>query len=139
MNKVDWNYLKKPILVLVSTILVSLAVAYGGYYFESKTYDDYQQSVATLKVTHNLYKNMVNDLDLLEQYRNKFSSYQSSGLIGEERRLSWIESLESTNQILQLPTLTYNLQPQEKFARPGFKAERSVEVHSSPMEIGMGV
>ncbi len=139
MNKIDWDYLKKPILLLALTTLVSLVIAYGGYRLESKAYDDYQQSVATLKVTHNLYKNMVNDLDLLEQYKSKFSAYQSSGLVGAERRLSWIESLESTNEILQLPTLTYNLLPQEKFARPGFKAKRSVEVKSSPMKISMGI
>ncbi|MCP3688301.1 MAG: hypothetical protein GY784_07800 [Gammaproteobacteria bacterium] len=139
MNKIDWHYLLRPILILISTILMSLSIAYGGYYLETKTYSDYQQSVATLKITHNLYKNMVKDIDLQEQYRNKFSEYQSSGLVGKERRLSWIESLESTNQVLQLPTLTYNLMPQEEFIRPGFKAEKSVEVKSSPMEISMGI
>ncbi|MCP4494309.1 MAG: hypothetical protein GY820_44465 [Gammaproteobacteria bacterium] len=139
MNNIDWNYLHKPMLFLGATILFTLSIGYAGYYLELKTYADYQQSVATLKTTHDSYKNMVNDLDLLEQYKNKLSKYQSSGLVGEERRLSWIESLESTNEILQLPTLTYNLLPQEKFVRPGFKAKRSVEVKSSPMQISMGI
>ncbi len=116
-----------------------MVIGYSGHYLESRIYDDYQQSVSTLKTTHNLYKNIVNDLDLFEQYKNKFNKYKSSGLVGEERRLSWIESLESTNKILQLPTLTYNLLPQEKFLRPGFKAKRSVEVKSSPMVISMGI
>ena len=41
--------------------------------------------------------------------------------------------------MLRLPTLTYNLLPQEDFKRPGFKVERGVEVHSSPMDLSMGL
>ena len=68
-----------------------------------------------------------------------YNDYKSSGLIGKERRLSWIESLESTNGVLRLPRLTYDLNPQEKFVRPGFKVKRGVEVSSSPMELSMGL
>ena len=94
MNKIDWYYLKKPIILFVIAIVFSVLIGLGGFYIESKMQADYQQSVSTLRSTHNLYKNMVNELDLLEQYRTKFSAYKSSGLVGEERRLSWIESLE---------------------------------------------
>ncbi len=139
MNNVDWQYLKKSLVYLVVAVLFSASIGYAGYYFETDRFDAYQQSVSTLRSTHNLYRNMVNDLDLLEQYRNKFSDYKSSGLVGEERRLSWIESLQSTNEILKLPTLTYNLLPQEKFTRPGFSGKRDVVVNSSPMELTIGM
>jgi len=139
MNKIDWHYLKKAILLFVIAIVFSVLIGFGGNYFESKMYDNYQQSVSTLRSTHNLYKNMVNDLNLLEQYRSKFGSYKASGLVGEERRLSWIESLESTNKVIKLPTLTYNLLPQEDFIRPGFQTQRNVVVKSSPMELNMGM
>jgi len=139
MNKIDWYYLKKPIIFFITALVFSGSIAYAGYYFESKMHEGYMQSVSTLKTTHDLYKNMVNDLDLLEQYRSKFGAYKSSGLVGEERRLSWIESLEGTNDVLKLPTLTYNLLPQEKFTRPGFKIKRHVDVKSSPMKLSMGI
>ncbi len=139
MNKIDWFYLKKPIIFNIVAIVFSVSIAYAGYYFESKMHEGYMQSVSTLKSTHNLYKNMVNDLDLLEQYRSKFGAYKSSGLVGEERRLSWIESLEGTNDVLKLPVLTYSLLPQEKFVRPGFKTKRHVDVKSSPMKLSMGI
>jgi hypothetical protein len=80
---------------------------------------------------------MVNDIDLLEQYRNLYSGYKSSGLVGEERRLSWIESLENTNKVLRLPTLSYSLMPQEKFIRPGLKVKSGVELSGSAMELTM--
>lgn len=139
MNNIDWHYLKKPLIYFAIAIIISVAAGVAGYYFESEKHEAYQQSISTLRTTHNLYRNMVNDLDLLEQYRNKFSDYKASGLIGEERRLSWIESLQATNQVLKLPTLTYNLMPQEGFNPPGFKVQKSVDVKSSPMELTMGM
>lgn len=139
MNNIDWYYLKRPLIFFVAAILLASGLAAAGYFYEMEKLDSYKQSISTLRSTHNLYSNMVNDLDLLEQYRNKFSEYKSSGLVGEERRLSWIESLQSTNQVLKLPTLTYNLLPQEDFKRPGFKQERNVDVNSSPMELTMGL
>lgn len=139
MSNIDWHYLKKSLIIFAVAIVIAAGAGAAGYYFENEKQEAYRQSISTLRTTHNLYRNMVNDLDLLEQYRTKFGDYKASGLVGEERRLSWIESLQSTNQVLKLPTLTYNLLPQENFKRPGFKAQRNVDVKSSPMELNMGM
>ena len=114
-------------------------MAVAGLQFQKIQHDGYEHAVSTLRSTHQLYRNIVNDIDLLEQYRSLYTDYKNSGLVGEERRLSWIESLESTNNVLRLPTLTYSLHPQEKFERPGFKLLRGVEVNSSPMDLTMGL
>lgn len=139
MNKIDWFYLKRPIILFAAAILISVALIMGGLQFEKTQHEEYQKSVSTLRSTHTLYRNIVNDIDLLDQYRNLFNGYKSSGLIGEERRLSWVESLEATNQVLRLPLLTYSLNPQEKFERPGFKVKRGVTVRSSSMDLSMGL
>ena len=139
MNRIDWSYLRGPLVLFLSAIIFSVAIGYAANFYELQQSEKYDQSVSTLRLTHNLYKNIVNDLDLLEQYRSLYSGYKSSGLIGEERRLSWIESLQGTNKVLRLPTLTYRLLPQEDFARPGFTTPRGVQVKSSPMELNMGM
>lgn len=139
MNNIDWFYIRRPIILFALSIAISVALVGAANYFESMQSEKYQTSLSTLRSTHNLYKNMVSDLDLFEQYRNLYETYKSDGLLGGERRLSWIESLQGTNQVLRLPVLTYNLQPQEKFSRPGFKASGTIDVKSSPMELTMGL
>ena len=139
MNKIDWRYLRRPLITFGVCILLAVAMAVVGLQFQKIQHDGYQQAVSTLRSTHQLYRNTVNDIGLLEQYRSLYTDYKASGLVGEERRLSWIESLESTNNVLRLPTLTYSLHPQEKFERPGFKLLRGVEVNSSPMDLTMGL
>lgn len=139
MARIDWFYLKRPIIVFFVMLLISLALAVAGHQYEQAQKEKYQQALSTLTSTHRLYRNIVNDIDLLEQYRKIYGGYKSSGLVGKERRLSWVESLESTNEVLRLPTLTYNLQPQEKFERPGLTIQRDVSVLSSPMELSIGL
>ena len=139
MNNIDWRYLQQPLIIFILSVLVATAMGVVGYQYESAQIKKYDKAVGTLRTTHTLYINMVNDIDLLEQYRNLYSGYKSSGLIGEERRLSWIESLENTNKVLKLPTLSYRLLPQEKFIRPGLKVKSGVELSGSAMELTMGL
>ncbi len=139
MKQIDWFYLRRPLIIFAVSILLAAAFAAAGYHFERAQNEEYQKALSTLRSTHTLYRNIINDIDLLDQYRSLYTDYKSSGLVGKERRLSWIESLESTNGVLRLPTLTYSLLPQEEFERPGFKVKRGVEVNSSPMELSMGM
>lgn len=139
MNNIDWNYLKKPLIFFCVALSICVALILVGTEYEEAKYKAYLQALTTLRTTHTRYRNIVNDLDLLEQYRNRYNDYKSSGLVGEERRLSWVESLESTNNVLRLPTLNYNLGPQGEFERPKFKELRGVSVRSSPMELNIGL
>jgi hypothetical protein len=137
--KIDWFYLRRPLVMLAVAILFSIGIAMAGYQYEKVQHEQYQTALSTLRSTHKLYSNIVNDIDLLDQYRNLFSEYKATGLVGDERRLSWIESLESTNDVLRLPTLAYSLKPQEEFKRPGFKLQRGVSVMGSPMDLTIGM
>ncbi len=139
MNRIDWHYLKRPLIMLLVSIVIFAALVLAGYQYEKTQSEEYQKALSLLRSTHKIYSNMVNDIDLLDQYRNLYNDYKASGLVGKERRLSWIESLESTNSVLRLPTLAYDLNPQETFERPGFKAKRGVEVNSSPMDLTIGL
>ena len=139
MGGIDWFYLRRPIILVLVALTVSAALAFVGWQYERIQSEKYQTALSQLQSTHRIYSNIVNDIDLIDQYRSLYNEYKSSGLVGEERRLSWIESLEATNEVLRLPTLNYALNPQEDFERPKFRPKRGVEVKSSPMELNMGL
>jgi hypothetical protein len=139
MKNIDWRYLRRPFIIFTISIVIAAVLVTAGYQFEKIQQQAYQKSLSELKSTHKKYSRIVSDIDLLDQYRNLFSDYKSSGLVGDERRLSWVESLESANGVLQLPKLSYQLQPREKFARPGFEAKKGIEVNASPMDLTIGM
>ncbi len=139
MINIDWYYLRKPLILLGMAILIAALLIVIGFEYEKVQEEGYQKSLSTLRSTHRLYRNIVNDIDLLEQYRNLYNGYRKSGLVGKERRLSWVESLETTNQVLRLPKLVYHLEPQEDFERPKFNQRKDVSVMSSSMDLTLSL
>ncbi len=138
-NKIDFLFLKRTLIFFTVAVIFSVALVFSGWQYEDAQIEAYQKASASLRAMHTKYKNLVKDIDLLEQYTVKYSDYKASGLVGGERRLSWIESLRSTNSVLKLPKLSFNLLPQESFERPKLKVEGKVEVKSSPMELTMSL
>ncbi len=136
-NSVDWRFLQGSLIFLLIAVIAAAALIYFGMLYEEQRAADYRQQESQLRSTHRKYEQLVRDLGLMKQYTAKFNDYKASGLVGEERRLSWIESLEAVNSRLRLPRLGYNLMPQEDFLRPGFKPPRFVSVRSSPMQVTM--
>jgi hypothetical protein len=138
-NNVDWIYLIKPLTIFFVGLIIAILMIVVGTHYQNIQRGQYEQSLSTLRTTHQKYSTIINDIDLLEKYRGQHAGYIASGLVGVERRLSWVESLEKTNEVLQLPTIHYNLLPQEGFERPGFKIKPGVDVKGSIMELKMGL
>jgi hypothetical protein len=134
-NEVDWFYLKMPLIIFFAGLVIAAIIMLAGTQYENVQKDKYEQSLSTLRTTHQLYSNIINDIDLLEQYKTQYTGYKASGLVGVERRLSWVESLESTNDVLKLPTISYSLLPQEEFNRPDFKVKRGIDIKGSIMDL----
>ncbi len=139
MIKIDWRYMARAMIIFVLTLVTAVMMGVAGDRYQAAQQEKYNQSLSALRFTHKLYNDLVKDIDLLEQYRTLFNGYKSSGLVGKERRLSWIESLEATNKVIKLPNLSYRLLPREEFERPGLKVKRGVEVNSAAMELNMGL
>jgi hypothetical protein len=139
MINVDWNYLKRPLIMFGVAILVATGLTVAGFEYEQAQEVKYQRALSALRSTHTGYRKLVNDLALIEQYRTLYNGYKKSGLVGKEHRLTWIESLETTNQVLRLPRLAYSLEPQGGFLRPGFVERAGVSVRSSSMDLTLGL
>ncbi len=139
MRNIDWSVLRRPLIILGVSLLLSAAMFIGGQQFETQQAQQYRQSLSSLRSMHREYKTLVDDIALIDEYRGQYTGFLDSGLIGPERRLSWIESLESSNQGIRLPELKYNLQPQGGFSRPELKIPRDVIVRGSPMDLDLSL
>ncbi len=136
-NKLDLDFLKNTLIFLAVAIVLATVFIFGGLQFEQTKYAEYTKTKASLEQSHRQYKKLVEDLDLLQLYRESYKGYKKNGLIGAERRLTWIETLESVNDDLKLPKLTYALAPQEEFKRPKFAKDNKILVNSTPMALNI--
>lgn len=137
LASIDFTYLKKPLIFFSVALVISIGLIWFGIEFESTKLDQYEKERSNLVREHRRYSQLVEDIDLLEQYTDQYREYTSSGLIGPERRLSWIETLEQVNQEIRLPLLRYSLLPQEEFQLPGFRTPPKIKIYSTPMLIDL--
>jgi hypothetical protein len=139
MSNIDWVFVKRPLIFFIVSVVLAAALIGGGMQFEQAAEAEYSSAISSLRNAHKRYENMVNDIDLLEQYTKRFTEYKATGLVGADRRLSWIESLEAVNADLKLPRLNYNLLAQEDFNRGELKVGSNVALNSSPMELDLSM
>ncbi len=138
-NKIDFSFLRNPLILLLLCILLAAALIFAGWQFENDKVEQYNQARASLQNTHSKYIKLVQDIDLLDQYTKVYKADKNTGLIGPERRLSWIETLEAVNDDLRLPKLGYNLKPQQQFVQPGLRSQGHVDISSTPMALDMSL
>lgn len=138
-NKIDFKFLKRTLILLFVALVLSTAFYFIGNEYETSSFEKFQAAKSSLSNSHARYVKLVEDLDRLQLYTEKYNEYRDSGLVGKERRLSWIETLESVNSVLKLPKLAYTLLPQESFNRPRLKVDNKVMVNSTPMKLDMDV
>jgi hypothetical protein len=136
-NKIDFQFLKRTLIFFVVALILSIGMVFAGIYYEDEKIAEHNKAKSSLSSAHARYSKLVKDIDLIHLYTESYKEFKKSGLIGPERRLSWIETLESVNEVLQLPQLNYSLAPQEEFSRPKFKAAKKILVSSTPMELTM--
>jgi Mn2+/Fe2+ NRAMP family transporter len=72
-NKVDWFYLRKPLIIFFAGLVVAILLGVAGTQYQNTQQYKYEQSLSSLRTMHRLYSNLIKDIDLLEQYRNQYA------------------------------------------------------------------
>jgi len=138
-NNIDIQYIKGSLIFFLVCLVLAIGLYYVGDEFEISHQEAYQKSRNSLSASHAKYVKLVEDIDRIEQYTKKYDRYRESGLIGPERRLSWIETLEAVNEVLKLPRMAYALSPQEGYIKPKLKVDRNVILNSTPMNLDIDI
>jgi hypothetical protein len=74
---------------------------------------------------------------LAREYYPDFISLRDKGVIGQERRLNWIETLQGESTRLRLPDLKYRIEAQTEFI-PGYPIETGLfRLYYSPMKLDL--
>jgi hypothetical protein len=76
---------------------------------------------------------------VIETYLPQYEDLDTRGIIGEEERLNWIETLRDAALAIKLPSLQYELYPQEEYERDIPLPQGAFKVWSSTMRLDVGL
>ena len=135
----DLRALSKPLLALAVVGAISAAaVAYSG-----KAAKNAQAEVKTqeggLIEARNKVQRSGQEKGIIEHYIEPYRQLERAGIVGEERRISWIDALRAANQEADLYGVEYEVSPQQSYAFSNEVGAGSLTVHQSIMKLRLGL
>lgn len=137
--RIDWAYLRTPLIVLVLAVGVGVALASAAQWWHRGMGERHRDIQGQLQASYAKYRRTLEEQRLMEVYRVEYERLQAEGVIGDEQRLTWIEAIRDINKILKLPEFQYSIDPQEAYLRPEMGKADRVERHASPMQLDLGL
>jgi len=139
--KKDWDFLRANTLVPGLSFLIALLIFGASFWYNGQQEKAYVVYSTNHAVIHEDYDALIYRRRLMDRYHRRYQELQESGFVGHESRLDWIETIRSTVQTLDLPNVTYSLQPQRTVLQPVDSASGTAEVQVflSTLDLELGL
>lgn len=115
MRAFDWRALRGSIVLVVFAVAISVAAAGNAVRFHAEALRGYDRQKGRLEATRFRFRTIDEQKRLIETWLPAFRSLQAAGVIGEERRLEWIEALRAVAARVGLPSLRYRIEPRTAY------------------------
>jgi len=139
LSEIDWSVLRGAMVGLALSVLASGAIFYAAFEFSEGVSREHQQRRAQLQRAQGEYQAVDEEQQVMDAYLPRFRALEEQGVVGEERRLDWVEALRDAAARLKLPSLRYEIAQQEVYEPELPLPESAFEVHASSMFLEMGL
>ena len=133
---IEWMKIKKEIQYFVAAILTCLILLLVSSYYHRSYEVDWQTENRHLIQNKVKYQQSKDRVKLLEEYENQFNKLKDKGIYGEEQRIHWIETIQSSTEKRKIPSVKFEIAEQIKLDRNNMDGDfSSVDIYFSKMNI----
>ena len=136
-EKVDWSVLQGAIITFVISIIISSTLISSTWYYNDKMLAEHNRQKLQFQNISNQYLAVDQEEKYIRQYYPEFIKLYNKGIIGQERRLNWLETLRNAGDIMKLPALRYGIESQSRFTPDYPLNAGSFQIYSSTMKLNM--
>ncbi|MGB1799523.1 MAG: hypothetical protein ACPHLK_01695 [Gammaproteobacteria bacterium] len=138
-SDLDWSILKTPLVMLCVCLVIASALIGTAYYFNSSMEKEFKNNRSIFQSISRRYLDVDQEEKVLRENYPKFVALYNQGIIGQERRLNWIESLRKAGEVIGLPSLSYSIKSQEGYVPEYPINYSSYALYRSSMELNLGL
>jgi hypothetical protein len=138
-SELDWSYLTNgmgPALVLSAITLCAFA---GSLWTRANGALLAEQQSGELADLEQQRVELGERLEARKQFEVRFARLYERGVVGDEQRLRWAQTLRDGATDLALPYLRYTAAPQKAFAAPYLQDESAAPVLMTSMQVEAGL
>jgi len=138
---IDFVYVRRYTLRPLLSALVAVIALIAATWVHGIRVEEFSQFAANHDAVHDDYDSLVFQRRLVERYHRRYQRYHELGFIGRESRLDWIETLRTTAETLELPHVSYAIEPQLAAVAPvdSVVDVGNIQVHVSRAQLEMGL
>ena len=116
MNREDLQALRIPLIVLGLTLLASVGVAFFSGSLLEKARESRSHREAQLREARLRIQNAGEEKERIIRYLGAYQQLSRAGLIGEEQRINWLDSLRMANQDARTLGIEYDIGAQKPYS-----------------------
>lgn len=138
---IDFVYVRRHTLRPVLSAIVAVSALVAATWIHGARVAEFSQFAASHDAVHEDYDALVFQRRLVDRYHRRYQRYNELGFIGRESRLDWIETLRTTTEDLELPHVSYSIEPQLAAVAPveSVVDVDDIQVHVSRAQLEMGL
>ena len=122
MGGIEWRALRGSVFLVACAAAIGVAMAGGALRFHAEASRGYDREKDRLETVRARYRTVDAQKRQIETWLPEYRSLQAAGVVGEERRLEWIETLRAAAARAGLPSLRYRIEPRTPYeAGPGLE------------------
>lgn len=109
----------KTSFIFITAILLGIAAVWGGIIYRDSVHQQIQSIQNKLISIKNKKESYIKELDLVKNYGPLYQTFISKGVINQEPRLKWLETIDQIGQGLKLTKpVRYKLEVRKAFDAP---------------------
>lgn len=139
LDQIDWGVLRNALIFLAISVVVSGALLGTSFHFSEKMNRTFQRERSALFSVRAQYQNIDEEEKIIERYLPLYRDLESRGVIGQERRLDWIDTLRQASQRVELPVLRYVIDSQSVYEPKFIESGGAFQIYSSSMQLDLGL
>lgn len=136
---IDWQYIRKSVVIAVICLVVSVALLGTSYAFVLNARTLYVQQKNVRDAMAEEGRLLEEDIRLAREYGRPFEVITRKGVVGEERRLDWVEALRETTASLRLNKSNYRIEPRQMVAPEYIASSGNFSIYASRMYLQLSL
>lgn len=135
----ELDLIQRPLLVFAATLTLSLLLAGGAGWKRAQQDAELEQAAKARQAASSQFHNVATELNEIAAFQPRFVALRAAGLVGNENRLAWIETIKHSQSARQLPSVAYDIEPQQPLALTAPVALGDYELRGSRMRLQMAL
>jgi hypothetical protein len=128
--------LVRSLSVFVVMLVLSIIVVSISFVYMDAINNDQQAANRATRIWQTKINSSVENNQIIEEFESNFLKLVNQGVVGEENRLSWFETIQKTAKKRGMPSVKYAISTQQMLEEKNIKREyRGINVFKSVMTL----